>query len=150
MQSMIAEAIMQGIAAGLKQFSRPTAAIPDMVQPQGRVPVIAVEEGREVPSERYTPERSIGSQSDISEEEGQLDLDLSDDEGISPDLPVSSGLFQPGLLKSLLFKAKNMANLGTTPPVSSDHPQGQKDPLFEESTSETEVIPSPQIFVDAV
>lgn len=150
MQAMIADAIRQGIAAGLQQISRLAPAIPDMAPPSGRVPDIPVMGVRDRVQEKYLPERSTGTQSDISDNEGHLDLDLSEDKGILPDPPASSGLFQPGLFKSVLFKAKNTANLGDSPLILAESSQGLTDPLFAEHTTETEVLPYPQIFVDAV
>lgn len=55
------------------------------------------------PQGPHSPAPSRQSQSSLLEEEVQKDLDLSEDEGLTPDHPAFAGLFRPTLFKSLLF-----------------------------------------------
>lgn len=79
-------------------------------------------------------------------------MEFSEDEGLTPDQPVFTGLFHPTLFKSLLFKARNSTHLGMdhsgpeAPVASTDI----TEPLFSEQTMKAEVIPLPQMFIDVV
>lgn len=143
-QSMIAQAIWQGIAVGLKQFSRPSSVVSEISRGSMWGPEQAGPSSRLQMPEHYSTTSSIGSHSHLSDEDDCRGLDLSDDEGLMP------GLFQLGLFKSLLFKTKNSACLGTPSSTVADSSSGPTDPLFAEHLSEAEVIPSPQIFIDTV
>ncbi|KAG8139559.1 hypothetical protein E2320_002326, partial [Naja naja] len=59
----------------------------------------------------YSPVSSKESESSLSEEEGQLDKEMLENEGLTPDQPSFTGPFRPHLFKSLLFKAKNTARV---------------------------------------
>lgn len=69
-----------------------------------------------------------------------------------PDQPAFAGLFRPSLFKSLLFKAKNTARLGThlPSPDPTSETVDDMDSLFSEPTTEAEVVPLPRLFLDVV
>lgn len=85
-------------------------------------------------------------------EEDLAEYNLSEDEGVIPDKPVVTGLFCHKLFKTLLFKAKTMANMGAI----SGHSEGSMDSqdpstlLFTEPVTEQEVIASPKLFIDVI
>lgn len=105
MQLIIADAIRQGIAAGMQQTRRAPSITSGFSLDPGLDQ--ADQLPREVPAfpEPYSPTTSQRSQSLLSGEEGQKDMELSEDEGLIPDHPIFTGLFLPVLFKSLLFKA---------------------------------------------
>ncbi|XP_058021206.1 uncharacterized protein LOC131189221 isoform X2 [Ahaetulla prasina] len=79
------------------------------------------------------------------------DLDLSEDEDLSPDQPSFVGLFKPQLFRSLLHKAR--VSTGLAAPVTSDSvskPSQSSIPLFEEPALEPEEIPGPRLFQDVL
>lgn len=69
--------------------------------------------------------------------------ELSEDEGLPPDQPAFTGHFRQALLKSLLFKTINTAQLGSTP-LQDSIPMGQGTlgPLFAEPTKALTCIPT--------
>lgn len=74
---------------------------------------------------------------------------MSDNEGMTPDPSLFSGLFWPDLFKSLLHKAKGTANLGADPaPETARAPADSGHMLFSEPTFTAEVVPSPKLFLD--
>lgn len=81
-------------------------------------------------------------------EEGQIDQELSDEEGLTPDQPVFRGLFRPHLFKALPFKAKSSTHLGVN--ISgNDNVSGEQDTtnlLFSEPMMEAEAVPAPPLF----
>lgn len=85
-----------------------------------------------------------GTNDSLSIEAGQLEQELSEEEGLIPDQPIFKGLFRPHLFKALLFKAKNSIMLGTnTSPEGALVEQDPAELLFSEPTTETEAIPAP-------
>lgn len=123
MQAIIAEAIRQGIAADLQQSRRSSVASGFCLDPGHDLPPHLQGAFPPLPEQSYHAP-SQGSQSPPDpQEEGQRELDLSDDEGLAPDQPAFTGLFQPSLFKPLLFKAKNSAQPGAQTAVTE--PEGQ-------------------------
>lgn len=85
------------------------------------------------------------------EEEDFAEHELSEDKGRSPDKPVFTGLFNPNMFKTLLYKAKTTANLGVAAGASDR--SAEQDPnahLFTEPVTTQEVVPSPKLFVDII
>lgn len=114
MQAIISETIRQGIAAGLQQSRRASVGSGFHFAPKNDLNPQIQGDFLSFP-EQYSPGPSHRSQSQISEEEeGQRELQLSDDEDMGPDQPAFTGLFQHSLFQSLLFKARNSARLGST------------------------------------
>lgn len=77
---------------------------------------------------------------------------LSEDEGMAPEPPAFTGLFCPALFKTLLYKAKTTAHIGTDPAMS-DSALGLSDPkdlLFSEPATGNMEIPSSKLFLDVV
>lgn len=66
-----------------------------------------------------------------------------------PDGPAFSDLFRTALFKCLLFKAKAIANMGTSEaPAGASLGLAATEHLFSKLTPEQEVIPSPKLFFD--
>lgn len=97
--------------------------------------------------------------SDISETEDPQDwqvsdesyaLGLSEDEETDTEHPTTSGLFPPGLFKSVLYKAHAATGLGPSPAQDSAQAQSQGDPLFSVVTREMDFVPTPPLFLETV
>lgn len=136
-QSMVSEAISRIFAAGIQQASRltPTAiAVPPQVQ--------AASPGTSglAPVQEY-----VHSEGSLQDEEYLGDLDLSEDEGMEPDMPAFPGLFKPSLLKSLLHKAKVATNmgLGSAPASQAQDASGPSEHFFRVPKQEPEFVPCP-------
>lgn len=131
MQDFIAEAIRQGIAAGLQE----RAQLP--LQPHS--PATA--------RPHLSPAVEESSPSPTSEEGETRDAELSGEEDQGPEKLASMGLFPPALFKPLLAKAKAALDFGPPASQATEQPSGS---WFTEHRIETEAIPTPQIFVDAI
>ncbi|KAG8135682.1 hypothetical protein E2320_008737 [Naja naja] len=86
-------------------------------------------------------------------EEGEVrSSNFSEDEDVSFEMPVLSGLFDHSLFKSLLHKAKNMIQLASDETSVEPRPQGQPQggSLFSQPTLQAEVLPSPRLFMDVL
>lgn len=107
MQRIIAQAISHGIASGLRQKDK---APPKQSGDKGHRCSHSREAQGSLPSRPVSP--SVASEVSFLGEEPQRDLDLSEDEESSKlDPPAFSGCFPPSLFKSLLRKARVMADL---------------------------------------
>lgn len=84
--------------------------------------------------------------------ERQMEQELSEEEGLSPEQLIFRGLFRPHLFKALLFKAKASTKLGTADakPGGSLTEQDPADLLFAEPATETDTIPAPPLFLDMI
>lgn len=101
------------------------------------------------PSSTYP---SLGSENSFWGEEDQLEQDLSEAEGLTPDKPAFTGLFKPSLFKSLLFKAKTTIHMvfrATSEQAAMDL-QDPSEGFFDEPAPAEEIIPSPKLFVDVI
>lgn len=149
MGALISVTIKQGIAAILQQSQRAASVHSEHPLPPDLHQLAQASGENFFTQEPYTPDSS--NQSPL-EEETHRDLELSEDEGLMPDQPAFAGLFCPSLFKSLLFKAKNTARLGThlPSPDPTSETADAKDSLFSEPTTEAEVVPSPRLFLDVV
>lgn len=128
-QSLISAAIQQGIATGLSQLNRPPWVVHDLSHFAGQSGALAgPETGSESPH-RYSRGSSEDDHFILSEEEGRLDVELSEDEGFAPEQPISSVLFQPGLFSSLLFKAKLAAGIDVPSASLAAPALSQTDPV---------------------
>lgn len=109
---------------------------------------------RELLSQQSDSSSASPSETDDSEslDEGQLDQELSDEEGLFLDQPVFKGLFRPHLFKALLFKAKASMKLGTATsrPERSMAERDPADLFFSEPATEMEAIPAPPLFFDMI
>lgn len=149
---LILEAIAQGIAEAMQQSRQTASVASDIPLHQGQHHTTQVPRELSAFQRPHSPTSSMQSRSKLSDEEGQKELELSEDEGMAPDHPTFMGLFRPALFKSLLFKAKNIVRMGADP-TTSDSTLGLADPselLFSEPATENEVIPSPKLFLDVV
>lgn len=112
MGAIITEAIRQGIAAGLQH--RASSQVSDRLRSLG------LREAKDpqglLPHPDHLPSVSPSQASLSGEEEARRDSDLSEDEGLTLDQPAFMGLFRPSLFRYLLFKAKKVANMGTSQP----------------------------------
>lgn len=98
-----------------------------------------------------SPVSSCGSHPSSLAEMDSQEPDLSADEGLPPDQPSFTSLFPQAIFKSLLFKAINTAQLGSSPPVSiPSSSQGALNPLFAEPTKPVDCIPMPPLFLDVI
>lgn len=80
----------------------------------------------------------------------QQEPGLSEDEGLLPDQPSFTGLFPQALFKSLLFKAVNTAQLGSTAAEPAPSSKGSLDPLFVELSKPVDFIPTAPLFLDVL
>lgn len=112
MQLIIEDAIRQGIADGIQQSRRALSVASGFSLDPGLGQVAQLPGELPTFPEPYSPASSQRSQSSLSGEEGQREMELSEDEGLTPDQPVFTGLFHPALFRSLLFKARNSTRLG--------------------------------------
>lgn len=137
---MAPQAIFTPIAAGLRPLDDPISEIPDNLRAiihwaishgiasglQQRHPndladceILAAQCQNQLNMEFHTswPNRpespSLRSELSIMGEEGQRELDILEDEGLTPDIPAFTGLFPPALFRSLLFKARSTSRLHT-------------------------------------
>ncbi|XP_013927219.1 PREDICTED: uncharacterized protein LOC106553274 [Thamnophis sirtalis] len=68
-----------------------------------------------------------------------------------PSKPTFSGLFQPSLFKSLLFKAKVLGKFGGKPSESLVQPQAiSSETIFADQAIEADMVPTPKTFLDLV
>lgn len=142
---MLSDALAKILAAGLQQGSSTiwpsTSGLHTQVRPT-----------------RHTQPSDLAHTTYLSSEEsdqafeGPEDLEFSEDEGLAPEKPVFTGLFQLAVFKSLLHKAKVTTQFGLitnpsdcTKPVAAPH-----DTLFQVSKPEKDVIPCPLLFADVV
>lgn len=142
-QDIIAEAIKQGIAADLQQkvARAPEGTSVHSTEPRETNPPVG----------SLSPAYSQDDQSSVSEEGEIREANLSADEGMAPEQPAFSGLFQPSLLKSLLFKAKTSGNFRTKSLAAAVRPQTvSAETIFSVQTTKAETVPTPKIFVDLV
>uniref|UniRef100_A0A2D4J936 Uncharacterized protein n=1 Tax=Micrurus lemniscatus lemniscatus TaxID=129467 RepID=A0A2D4J936_MICLE len=96
-------------------------------------------------------EGSVHTVDQVLSEVDPLERGMSDDEGLSPDLPIFTGLFRPQLFKSLLFKAKNTTWLDNTGTPPTPNITGEaEDLIFSQPVIEAEVIPVPHMFSNLV
>lgn len=105
MRDVIASAIFQGIAQGLKER--------------------ADRSGQGHKSKSKTPRPSLHlpsvvSAESVSEGEDLAEPDLSENEGLVPDKPAFMGLFKPSLFKSILYKAKVITHLEASPTTTQE------------------------------
>lgn len=143
MQVIIANAIQQGIAAGLQQMQGHPG--------QGATMCPAGINDYTPAAGSLSPAPAQDDQASGSEEGEIREVDLLEDEGMTPDQPAFSGLFQPSLFKSLLFKAKTSANFGSKAAAAPLRTEAvSAETLFSEQTIEAETIATPKIFVDLV
>lgn len=93
-----------------------------------------------------------GTDNSLSFDEGQLDQELSDEDGLLLDQSVFKRLFHLHLFKALLFKAKASTKLDTadTGPVGTMTEQDLAELLFSETATETDAIPVPPLFLDII
>ncbi|XP_070806291.1 uncharacterized protein [Pituophis catenifer annectens] len=141
MKRMISEAIAQGIAAGLQQKRQAAPVAPETPLHQDQH--MASQHQKDLAMFQGSPSTPSSMQSKLS-----LSGD-EDYEGTDPQPKAFTRLFRPALFKSLLFKAKASAQLGTDPATK----ESALDPsklLFSELTAEIEEIPSPKLFQDVV
>lgn len=103
MREVIATAISQGIAQGLKERDARAWAQGQVQGPQA-----------------FFASPSIVSAGSVSEEEDLAEPELSEDEGLVPDKPAFAGLFKPLLFKSILHKAKVITHLEVAPPITQE------------------------------
>lgn len=148
-QSVIADAIKQGIAAGIQQIHHADYLPLGPASEQGfnLDPMIQYESADL--HETYASDHSH-NQDQVSDYEGHQELELSEDEGMQPEQPSFTDLFPPGLFKSLLYKAINSANLGQQSNEPPKEQPGPSDPLFNQATAHADIVPSPQLFMDVV
>ncbi|XP_058045915.1 lamina-associated polypeptide 2-like [Ahaetulla prasina] len=98
-----------------------------------------------------SPAQSIVSQHSFLEELERADPDLSEDEGLLPEQPAFTSLFPPNLFKSLLFKAKNVAQLGSSSAQSvASSSKDASDLVFSEPAHVVDTIPAPGLFIEVV
>lgn len=93
---------------------------------------------------------SQGSHPSLGEEVEHKEQDLSNDEGLLPELSAFTGLFPLAIFKSLLFKASNTACLGSS--LAGDEPQTSRErsnALFSEPNRAVDVVPVPPLFLTA-
>lgn len=77
--------------------------------------------------------------------------ELSEDEGLPPDQPAFTGLFPQSLFKSLLLKAINTAQLGSTSePAPPQSGPGSFNSLFTEPAKAVTYIPTPPLFLEVL
>lgn len=76
--------------------------------------------------------------------------EVSEDEGLPPDQPAFTGLFPQALFKSLLFKAVNTAQLGTSAQPDPPAVPGSLNPLFAEPPKPVTAISTPPLFLDVI
>lgn len=150
-QKWISEVVQRGFEAGIRHNRHPVSIIPE-VPVHGRYQPFQGPRDLESYQDPCSSASSIRSDDSISMEEGQIDQELSEEEGLIPDQPVFKGLFRPHLFKALLFKSKSSTSLGTNS-TRPDNSTGEQDPtelLFSESMMEAEPIPAPQLFMDMI
>lgn len=104
---------------------------------KGSVNLEVSHQGRFQPGQQWeTPESchyydssasSEGSEGSVSMEEGQIDQELREEEGLTPDQLVFKGLFSSHLFKALLFKAESSTHLGVNT-SREDNVVGEQDP----------------------
>lgn len=152
MRVLIAEAIKQGITAGMQQTRQARSVASEFCMHPGQHQTSQPPREFSALQGPCSPASSRQSQSLFLEEEGQKNLQLSEDEGLIPDQPAFAGLFCLSLFKPLLFMAKNTARLGAIPATSDPALElaNPADSLFPEPTTETEVVPAPKLFIDVV
>ncbi|XP_034262888.1 uncharacterized protein LOC117658879 [Pantherophis guttatus] len=146
---IIAEAIAQGIAAGMQRNQQ--AASGNTPQ-QGQSSAPNNPKDVAAPPRALSPASSMFSQESLSDDEEHQGSMLSEDKGGTTDTLGFTGLFRPALFKTLLHRAKATARIGGDPSVS-DPASGLSDPnslVFSEPTTDNEEIPSPKLFLDAV
>lgn len=101
--------------------------------------------GSESPTPSYVSRPSVLAEADPQEP------DLSEDEGLPPEQPSFMGLFPQVLFKSLLFKAVNTAQLGSSTPEPAPTPApGSLNPLFAEPSRSVTSIPMPPLFLKVI
>lgn len=146
LQQMIAAAVQQSLSATL-----PTSRVPSVID----CPSISLDSDDQEDSLSAAGHNSpTASHYSCPSRLGDVDScepDLSDDEGLPPEQPAFSGLFPQALFKSLLYKAVNTVQLGSTVPESISPPvQGKLNPLFEEPAKSITSIPTPPLFLDVL
>lgn len=102
----------------------------------------------QAPAQVLDPSVRSSGQGSLTGEELR-DLDMSEDEDLSPDQTTFVGLFKPQLFLSLLHKAKTTTGLR----LAHQAPKLGEEaipavPLFEEPAFEGEEIPGPKLFWD--
>lgn len=123
-QKWILEAVLHGFEASRQQH-RQSALLVD-------APTLGTYQGLSAQKELLSQQSASSSSSlaslsgadkSLSFDEGQLEQELLDEEGLLPDQPVFRRLFRPHLFKALLFKVKASTKLGTadTRPEGSDN-----------------------------
>ncbi|KAG8131809.1 hypothetical protein E2320_009712, partial [Naja naja] len=137
-------AIAQRIAAGLQQGHRTASVAFDTSPHVGQHLAPQVQRGLAFQGPR-SPSSSIQSREWLSGDEDQKELILSEDEGLAPDSPGLHRALSPALFKSLLYKAKTIAHMGAEPRLPDPN-----ELLFSETTTESEEIPSPKLFLDVI
>ncbi|XP_070605566.1 titin-like [Erythrolamprus reginae] len=145
MRLIISQAIAQGIAAGIQQKQQAASSAPTN---QGQS--IASDNSRDlpVPQRPHCPASSIHTPESLWGDEEQKELMVSED-GVAPNRPAFTGLFNPALFKTLLYKAKTTAGVGADADTSLD----LSDPnilVFSEPAIDKEEIPTPKLFLDVV
>ncbi|XP_070605564.1 uncharacterized protein [Erythrolamprus reginae] len=145
MRLIISQAIAQGIAAGIQQKQQ---AASDNTLHQGQ-PTVR-ESSRDLLA-LHSPASSIHSRKNLWDDEEQTEARLYEDEGGAAERPAFTGLFNPVLFKTLLYKAKATAGIGE--PATSDASLALSEPnslVFSEPAIEKEEIPTPKLFMDVV
>lgn len=114
-QKWISEAVLCGFETGRQQH-RQSALLAD-------APTLGTYQGLSAQKELLSQQSASSSSSSLASlsgaykslsfDEGQLEQELLDEEGLLPDQPVFRRLFCPHLFKALLFKAKASTKLGT-------------------------------------
>lgn len=87
----------------------------------------------------------------MSEESEIKDTEFSENEGTTVEKPVFSGLFQPAHFKTLLSKAKALANFGAQ--AAAPGPMASTaltDSFFTEQAIKAETVPAPKVLLDVV
>lgn len=150
-QKWISEVALHGFEVGRQQHKQP--ALWAEAPTQGTYQAFSAQKERLSQQSAASSSSSAsvsGTNETLSFDEGHLDRELSDDEGLLPDQPVFKGLFRPHLFKTLLFKAKVSTKLGSadTRPGGSITEQDPADLLFSEPVTETDAILMPPLFLD--
>ncbi|XP_060550599.1 uncharacterized protein LOC117655455 isoform X2 [Pantherophis guttatus] len=143
LQFLLSNALSSLWAAGIQQPPMPLAPTVPHQRPQ---PPMAPTQR---PSHHLAPDSS--DDSDYGDNAVE-DLEFSEDEGLTPDVPAFTGLFRPSLFKSLLHKARQITNMSVSSSATSETASTSTphEALFSSSKPGRDFIPCPQLFSDVL